>query len=80
MAELRLFAPVIVVVAVWRYRTTTTTPGADGKGGRDAYRRGWEAVERRAKAGRMRRVTAPDGVGHPTDDGLVGAPEVFLRR
>ncbi|CAL1682983.1 unnamed protein product [Lasius platythorax] len=72
--ELRLFAPVIVVAAVWRCRDDVG--GTGGKGGSDAYHRGWEAVEHRPKAGRMRHVTMPDGVGHPTNVKLVGTPKV----
>lgn len=73
MAELRLLAPVIVIVAVWWYRDDI---GGRRERGSDVHRRGWEAVERWAKAGRMRRVTALDGVGQPMDGRLVGAPEV----
>jgi len=66
-----------VIIAVWRYRVDA----GDTRGrGRNAHRRGWEAVECRAKAGRMRHVTPADGVGHPPNGRLVGAPVVFLLR
>jgi len=73
VAELRLFAPVIVIVAVWWYRDDV---GGRRERGSDVHRRGWEAAEHRAKAGRMRRVTALDGVGQPMDGRLVGVPVV----
>lgn len=52
------------------------TSAGKGEGNSDAYHRGWEAVEHRPKAGRMRHVTMPDGVGHPTNVKLVGTPKV----
>lgn len=54
---------------------TSKGKGTGGKGGSDAYHRGWEAVEHRPKAGRMRHVTMPDGVGQPTNVKTGGDPQ-----
>lgn len=65
-----------------RRGTATMTPGISGEEAATVHRRGWEAVEHRAKAGRMRRITLPDGVGHLTNGAAWWGPlkpAVFLR-